>query len=59
MSGAGQGFAVLHGAVKSLHARTKAVELARDTLGVDRVDDRLTIEPAAPADCGSAAKPRN
>jgi hypothetical protein len=43
------GTASLRGTVKSLLARTKAVDLARDTIGVDRVEDHLTIEPATPA----------
>jgi osmotically-inducible protein OsmY len=43
-----EGTVTLHGAVKSLVAKAKATELARDTVGVDRVDDHLTIEPASP-----------
>jgi osmotically-inducible protein OsmY len=50
------GTAILQGTVHSLQAKGKAAELARDTLGVDRVDDRLTIEPATPEHSGSAAK---
>src|SRR5262249_23470976 len=38
--------AILKGSVQSQQAKTRAEELARDTLGVDRVDDRLTIEGA-------------
>ena len=43
-----EGTVTLHGTVKSLVAKAKAAELARDTVGVDRVDDHLTIEPASP-----------
>ncbi len=43
-----EGTVTLHGTVKSLVVKAKAAELARDTVGVDRVDDHLTIEPAAP-----------
>jgi len=42
------GVAVLRGTVKSLPAKTKAVDLARDTIGVDRVEDHLTVETASP-----------
>jgi hypothetical protein len=42
------GTAILRGSVRSLQAKAKAIALARDTLGVDRVDDHLTIEAAAP-----------
>jgi hyperosmotically inducible protein len=41
------GTATLRGTVKSLAAKAKALELAHDTTGVDRVEDRLTIEPPA------------
>jgi hyperosmotically inducible periplasmic protein len=44
------GTAILHGAVKSLHAKAKAIELARDTVGVDRVDEHLKIDPASATD---------
>jgi uncharacterized iron-regulated protein len=44
------GTATLRGTVKSLKAKAKAIELARDTVGVDRVDEHLTIEPSSPAD---------
>jgi len=44
------GTAFLRGAVGTALDRVKAVGLARDTVGVDRVDDQLTIEPAAPAE---------
>jgi hypothetical protein len=40
--------ATLRGTAKSPTAKTKAVTLARDTIGIDRVDDQLTIETAAP-----------
>jgi hyperosmotically inducible periplasmic protein len=43
------GTATLRGTVTSPHARAKAIELARDTVGVDRVDDQMTIEPISPA----------
>jgi hypothetical protein len=42
------GTATLRGTVKTSRARAKAIALARDTIGVDRVDDHLTIEPATP-----------
>jgi len=45
-----EGTAILRGTVRTLQAKAKAIELARDTVGVDRVDDHLTIEPASPAD---------
>jgi len=44
------GTAILRGAVKSLQAKARAHELARDTIGIDRVDDHLTIEAVTPAD---------
>jgi len=44
-----EGIATLKGSVKSLPAKLKAVTLARDTVGVERVDDHLTVETAAPA----------
>jgi uncharacterized iron-regulated protein len=44
------GTAFLRGTVKTLQAKAKAIELARDTVGVDRVDDHLTIEPSSPTD---------
>jgi osmotically-inducible protein OsmY len=50
--------AILNGRVPSLQAKTKAVALARDTLGIERVEDRLTIEPAATVEPGSTAKPK-
>ena len=52
------GTAILRGTVKSLQARAKAIALARDTVGVDRVDDHLTIESADPFDePGQGLKP--
>jgi len=42
--------AILRGAVKSPRAKVKAVELARDTVGIERVDDYLTIEVVTPAE---------
>jgi osmotically-inducible protein OsmY len=39
--------AILRGSVPNLQVKARATELARDTLGIDRVDDHLTIEPAA------------
>jgi len=54
------GTAVLRGTVKTLQAKAKAIELARETVGVDRVDDHLTLEPASPAEGpGTAAKPKD
>jgi len=44
------GTATLRGTVKTLQARVKALDLARDTIGVDRVDDQLKIEPASPGE---------
>ena len=44
------GTATLRGTVKTVKAKAKAVELARDTVGVDRVVDQLTIEPDPPGD---------
>jgi hypothetical protein len=44
------GTATLRGTVKDFRAKAKAIELARDTVGVDRVEDHLTIEPSTPAD---------
>jgi hyperosmotically inducible periplasmic protein len=42
------GTVILRGAVKSLVAKVKAAELSRDTVGVARVEDHLTIEPVVP-----------
>jgi len=42
------GVASLRGTVKSVLARVKAIDLARDTIGVDRVEDHLTIDSASP-----------
>jgi osmotically-inducible protein OsmY len=42
------GTLAMHGTVKSLVAKVKASVLARDTVGVERVDDHLTIDSAAP-----------
>jgi hypothetical protein len=54
------GTATLRGTVRSLKAKAKAIELARDTVGVDRVEDHLTIEPASPEDQpGSAEKTKS
>jgi hyperosmotically inducible protein len=44
------GTAILHGSVTTLNAKAKAIELARDTVGVDRVDEHLKIEPASATD---------
>ena len=38
---------VLRGSVRSETAKRKAIELARDTVGVARVVDELTVAPAA------------
>jgi len=43
-----EGTVTLHGTVKSQVAKLKAALLARDTVGVDRVEDHLTIEPVSP-----------
>jgi osmotically-inducible protein OsmY len=50
--------AILQGSVQSPQAKVRAEELARDTLGVDRVDDRLTIEPATTEAPGTTARPK-
>jgi hypothetical protein len=50
------GTAILRGAVKTLPAKLKAIALARDTVGVDRVDDHLTVEPVATEEPGRPAK---
>lgn len=44
------GVATLRGAVPDAAARLQAVALARDTVGVTRVVDELTVRPASPAD---------
>jgi len=49
------GTATLRGSVKTLRAKAKAVELTRDTVGVERVDEHLTIEPDSPGDQGGPA----
>ena len=49
------GNAILRGRVASLHAKAKAVELARDTVGVDRIEDHLTVEPVKPAAAATPA----
>jgi hyperosmotically inducible periplasmic protein len=52
-----EGTATLRGTVKNLQAKAKAISLARDTVGVDRVDEHLTIEPDSPAnEAGPAEK---
>jgi len=43
-----EGVATLKGSVKTLQAKVKAATLARDTIGVERVDDHLTVETAIP-----------
>jgi len=45
-----EGTAILRGVVKTPRAKVKAVDLARDTVGVDRVDDHLTIDPGSPVE---------
>ena len=51
---------LLRGTVKTLRAKAKAIELARDTVGVERVDDHTTIEPASAAEeTDTAAKPKS
>jgi osmotically-inducible protein OsmY len=53
------GLITLRGAVKSQVAKLKAVDLARDTVGVERVEDHLTIEPvSATPEPRPTAKPR-
>jgi len=45
-----EGTAILRGAVKTPQAKSRARDLARDTVGIDRVDDQLAIETISPAD---------
>jgi osmotically-inducible protein OsmY len=40
-----EGIVVLHGAVRNAAAKTKAAELAHDTVGVTEVVDELTVAP--------------
>jgi len=51
-----EGIAILRGAVKTLRAKAKALELTRDTVGISRVEDQLTIESVSPAE--SLERPR-
>jgi osmotically-inducible protein OsmY len=44
------GVVTLSGAVQSQQAKDRAVQLARETDGVSRVDDRLTVNPAMTVD---------
>ena len=44
------GVVTLSGAVETQAAKDRAVQLARETDGVSRVDDRLTVNPGATAD---------
>jgi len=44
------GVVTLTGAVETQAAKDRAVQLARETDGVSRVDDRLTVDPYATAD---------
>ncbi|MDQ3170592.1 MAG: BON domain-containing protein [Acidobacteriota bacterium] len=44
------GVVTLTGAVENQAAKDRAVQLARETDGVTRVEDRLTVNPAATAD---------
>jgi len=44
------GTAILRGVVKTAREKVKAVELARDTVGIEQVDDQLTIVAASPAE---------
>ncbi len=44
------GVVTLTGAVETQAAKDRAVQLARETDGVTRVEDRLTVNPAATAD---------
>lgn len=51
------GMTTLTGTVADLKAKTKAVDLARDTVGVSEVVDRLTIAPTpTPADSTTPGK---
>jgi len=51
-----QGVATLTGSVPTAEARTKAVNLTADTVGVNKVVDELTV-PASPAEEKPAPKP--
>jgi len=44
------GTAILHGSVKTIRAKAKAVELAHDTVGVDHVDEHLKIDSTSATD---------
>jgi len=44
------GVTTLRGAVVDAKAKARALELAQDTVGVSRVVDQLTIQPASEAD---------
>lgn len=53
------GVATLRGEVPDASARAKAVQLANDTVGVNRVDDRLTVHtPATSSDRDSVPSSR-
>jgi osmotically-inducible protein OsmY len=43
------GVVTLRGSVPSSKAKLKAVDLAADTVGIDKVIDELSIQPASPA----------
>ena len=49
-----EGVVTLSGALDSAQAKQKAVELARDTVGVRRVIDRLSVQSAAEATADGA-----
>ncbi|MEW4570790.1 BON domain-containing protein [Tautonia sp. JC769] len=49
------GVVVLHGTVPDADLRRKAVRLAVETVGVERVQDNLTIAAVAPADDPASA----
>ncbi len=44
-----EGTAILRGAFRTARAKAKAVQLASDTVGVDRVEDQTTLDQPAPA----------
>lgn len=52
------GVVVLHGTVPDAELRRKAVRLAVETIGVERVQDNLTIGAAPADDPAPAASPR-
>ena len=48
-----EGVVTLSGAVQTQAAKDRAIQLARETDGVTRVEDRLTVDPYATADAAA------